>query len=109
MFLRSRSYVKASMVLTRADHFSIHNYIRSLLNIILIAILMVLTRLKPASYCLYEYRLSQLSHTIMLVMHVCFSFLFLFLVILLYLLTIDVLLLLLYISSIQCIGIPICL
>ena len=33
--LRSRSHVKASMVLTRADHLCIHNYIRSLLNNIL--------------------------------------------------------------------------
>ena len=33
--LRSRSHVKASMVLTRDDHLFIHNYIRSLLNIIL--------------------------------------------------------------------------
>ena len=35
MSLRSRSHVKASMVLTRADHLFIHNYIRSLLNNIL--------------------------------------------------------------------------
>ena len=34
MSLRSRSHVKASMVLTRAAHLFIHNYIRSLLNII---------------------------------------------------------------------------
>ena len=39
MSLRSRSRVKASMVLTRADNYCIHNYIRSLLNIILILIL----------------------------------------------------------------------
>ena len=31
MFIRSRSHVKASMVLTRADHLSILNYIRYLL------------------------------------------------------------------------------
>ena len=37
MSLRSRSNVKASMVLTRADHLFIHNYIRSLLNNILSA------------------------------------------------------------------------
>ena len=49
MSLRSRSHVKASMVLTRADHLFIHNYIRSLLNIILRPILMVRTRLEPAS------------------------------------------------------------
>ena len=34
MSLRSRSRVKASAVLMRADHLCIHNYIRSLLNII---------------------------------------------------------------------------
>ena len=39
MSLRSRSRVKASVVLTRADHLFIHNYIRSLLNIILRPIL----------------------------------------------------------------------
>ena len=39
MSLRSRSHVKASMVLTRADHLFIHNYIRSLLNNILRPIL----------------------------------------------------------------------
>ena len=32
MSLRSRSRVKASMVLTRADHLFIYNYIRSLRN-----------------------------------------------------------------------------
>ena len=32
MSLRSRSHVKASMVLTRANHLFIHNYIRSLIN-----------------------------------------------------------------------------
>ena len=51
MFLRSRSHVKASMVLMRAGLF-IHNYIRSFLNIILRPILMVRTGLKPVSYCL---------------------------------------------------------
>ena len=39
MSIRSRSHVKASMVLTRADHLFIHNYIRSLLNNILRPIL----------------------------------------------------------------------
>ena len=56
MSLRSRSIVKAFMVLTRADHLFIHNYIRSLLNNILRPILqnelMVLTRVEPVSYCL---------------------------------------------------------
>ena len=32
--LRVRSHVKEFMVVTRADHLGIHNYIRSLLNII---------------------------------------------------------------------------
>ena len=35
MSLRRHSHVKASMVLTRADHLCIHNYIRSILNNIL--------------------------------------------------------------------------
>ena len=39
MSIRSRSHVKASMVLTRAGHLCIHNYIRSLLNNILRPIL----------------------------------------------------------------------
>ena len=39
MSLRSRSHVKASMVLMRADHLFILNYIRSLLNNILRPIL----------------------------------------------------------------------
>ena len=50
--LRSRSHVKASVVLTRADHLFIHNYIRSLLNIILRPISMVRTGLVLATYCL---------------------------------------------------------
>ena len=41
MSLQSRSHVKASMVLTRANHLCIHIYIRLLLNIILRPILMV--------------------------------------------------------------------
>ena len=48
--LRSRSHVKASVVLTRADHLFIHNYIISLLNIILISIVMVLRWHEPVSY-----------------------------------------------------------
>ena len=63
MSLRNRSYVKASMVLTRADHLFIHTYIRSLLNIICRPILMVRSKHELASYCLGECRLSQLSHT----------------------------------------------
>ena len=39
MSLRSRSRVKASMVLTRADHLFIHNYIISLIDNILKPIL----------------------------------------------------------------------
>ena len=38
------------MVLTRADYLFIHNYIRSLLNNMLIPILMVRTGFEPASY-----------------------------------------------------------
>ena len=44
----------------RANHLFIHNYIRSFLNIILRSILMVLTMLELASYCLYVGRISQL-------------------------------------------------
>ena len=51
-YLRSRSHINASMVLTRADHLVIHNYIRSLLNITLRPIVMVRTMLKPVSNCL---------------------------------------------------------
>ena len=35
MSLRGRSHVKAPMILTRAGHLCIQNYIKSLLNIIL--------------------------------------------------------------------------
>ena len=63
IFLRSRSHVKASMVLTRADNLFIHNYIISLLNIILRPILIVRTGHEPASYCLFVWRISQLTHT----------------------------------------------
>ena len=62
MPLRSRSNVKVSVVLTRADHLCIHNYIRSLLYIISRPILTVRRRLEPATYCLGVRRLSQLSH-----------------------------------------------
>ena len=51
---RIHSHVKASMVLTKADHLFIHNYIRSLLTIIV----MVRTGLEPASisiYCLFNH------------------------------------------------------
>ena len=41
MSLRSRSHIKASMVLMRADHLFIYNYIKALLNNILIPIIMV--------------------------------------------------------------------
>ena len=45
MSLRIRSRVKASIVLTRGNHLCIHNYIRSLLNIILRPIVKVRTGL----------------------------------------------------------------
>ena len=54
MSLRSRSHVNASMVLMRADHLCIHNYIRSLLNIILIPMLMVLTGIESEFYSLCD-------------------------------------------------------
>ena len=53
MSLRIRSSVKASMVLTRDDTLFTHNYISSLLNIILRPILMVRTVLLSAPYCVY--------------------------------------------------------
>ena len=62
MCLQSLSYVRASMVLTRADQLFIHNYMRSLLNIILRPILMIRTRLM-CPYCMYVCRLSKLRHT----------------------------------------------
>ena len=49
MSLRNRSHVKASIVLTRAEHLFIYNYIRSLINNILRHILMVRKRLEPAT------------------------------------------------------------
>ena len=49
MSLRSRSRVKASMILTKADHLFIYNYIRSLLNNMLRHIVMVRTGLEPTS------------------------------------------------------------
>ena len=52
-FLRSSYNVKVSMVLTIADNLFLHNYIKSLLNIILKPILFTRTELKPASYYLY--------------------------------------------------------
>ena len=45
MSLQRRSHIKVSIVLTRAYHLCIHNYIRSLQNIILKPILMVRTKL----------------------------------------------------------------
>ena len=41
LFLRSRSHVKASIILTRADHYCIHNY-KIIPKIIVIPILIVL-------------------------------------------------------------------
>ena len=52
MSLRFPSHVKASMFLTIGEHLCIPNHIRSLLTIILIHIVIVRTRLEPASYCL---------------------------------------------------------
>ena len=52
------SNVKAYMDLMRADHLFIHNYIRSLLNIILRPIIMVRMWLEPGSYILQSLYLS---------------------------------------------------
>ena len=59
---RSRSRIKASVVLMRADYLCIHNYIRSLILTILRPILMVRTRLESASYCFCLFL--QLNHTV---------------------------------------------
>ena len=53
MSLRSRSGVKASMVLMRTDNLCIHNYIRSLLNIMLTPIVFVRTALESGPYYPY--------------------------------------------------------
>ena len=51
MSLRSRSHVKSSVVLTRADHLFINNYIRLLPNIIVRSILIVRRKgLEPTPY-----------------------------------------------------------
>ena len=61
MSLRSRSHVKASVVLTRADYLFIPNYIRSL-KYYFKTYFLVWTRLELASYCLRVRHLSQPSH-----------------------------------------------
>ena len=56
MSLRCRTHVNAYMVLTIAYNLLIQNYIRSLINIILIHFLIpVRTRLEPLSYRTYIY------------------------------------------------------
>ena len=62
MSLRSRTLIKASMILTRVDHLFIHNYIRSLLKNILRTIVLVLTGLEPATYRSRVRRLGRPSH-----------------------------------------------
>ena len=47
------SYVKASIVLMRAGHLFIHNYIRSLLNIILRYILLIWTDFNSMQFNLF--------------------------------------------------------
>ena len=59
--LRSRSNANATMVLTRADYLFIHNYIRSLLNIILRHMLMVRTGLYIITACVAQ--LAKASNT----------------------------------------------
>ena len=49
MSLRTLSHVKESILLTRADNLYVHNYIRSLLNIILRTISLVRMRLEHVS------------------------------------------------------------
>ena len=60
MSLRIRYHVKASRVLKRAINLFIHNYLRSLLNNV--RLLIVRTRLEPASYYLCVWRFSRLNH-----------------------------------------------
>ena len=56
MSLRSRSHVKASMVLTRADHLFIHNYIRSLLRYIIVLTCILRVNLRVTKIkCAYKY------------------------------------------------------
>ena len=50
MSLRSHSHINASMILMRADYLFIHNYVRSLLNIILIPIIMFSMGLEPTTW-----------------------------------------------------------
>ena len=52
MSLRSSFRLNASVVLTRADHLFIHNYMRSLLNSILRPILTLRKRLEPVLVCM---------------------------------------------------------
>ena len=52
MSFRSRSRVKTFVVLTRADHLFIHNYIGSLINNILRPIIMFRMRIELVTYCL---------------------------------------------------------
>ena len=53
--LRSRSRVKAYMILTRADNLFIHNHIRSLLNIMLRIIVLVRSELEThPSVCVFD-------------------------------------------------------
>ena len=53
MSLRSRYHVKASMLLMRADHVCIPNYIRSLLNMMLRRNVLVRTGLEHAHYSIH--------------------------------------------------------
>ena len=50
MSIRRYTRVKASTVLTRADHLFINNYIRTLLNIIVRPNLLVSTEIEPMPY-----------------------------------------------------------
>ena len=52
LIIRVSIYGYKTIVLTRVDHLFIHNYMRSLINIILIPILMVWIGLEPVSHYL---------------------------------------------------------
>ena len=65
MSLRSSSHVKASMVLTRADHLFIHNYIRSLLNKIMIHFIK-LSKIYPVNFSRMENNDTNMIHIYMI-------------------------------------------
>ena len=70
MSLRIHSQCNLSMVLIRVNHLFIHNYIRSLLNIILRPILLVRTRLELVMLNLYVINIVNIPYTIVNVFYI---------------------------------------